>query len=416
MANVVKRNGPPAVPRVALLIETTGSAGRDILRGVARYARESGPWALRHEPRSQQFTEGWVPSWLDGWQGNGVLGRFETDAIVDAVRHANVPAVDLLGVRRDLPFPLVIPDDLAIGRLAAEHLLERGFRQFGYIGWQNERWSDQRGKAFKEKVAERGCECATMELPTFKTLPESWDAFIEDLVAWIKQRPKPLGLMLCYDHVGPPVTQACREAGVAVPEEVAIVGVDNNDVVCAICDPPLSSVCPNHEEVGYQGAALLDRIMTGGAAPAGPIVIPPRTVVVRQSSSVSAIEDPVVSAALSMIREHACNGLQVRDVAENVPVSRSVLQRRFQAVLGRSVHNEIVRVQLRKAQELLKETDLSVRTIAEKAGFKHPEYMAAVFKHRVGVTPVQYRRRYQMSESSYAEDPRQKSRPPLARA
>jgi LacI family transcriptional regulator len=255
-----------------------------------------------------------------------------------------------------------------------------------------------------------------MELPTFKTLPESWDAFIEDLVAWIKQRPKPLGLMLCYDHVGPPVTQACREAGVAVPEEVAIVGVDNNDVVCAICDPPLSSVCPNHEEVGYQGAALLDRIMTGGAAPAGPIVIPPRTVVVRQSSSVSAIEDPVVSAALSMIREHACNGLQVRDVAENVPVSRSVLQRRFQAVLGRSVHNEIVRVQLRKAQELLKETDLSVRTIAEKAGFKHPEYMAAVFKHRVGVTPVQYRRRYQMSESSYAEDPRQKSRPPLARA
>jgi LacI family transcriptional regulator len=131
---------------------------------------------------------------------------------------------------------------------------------------------------------------------------------------------------------------------------------------------------------------------------------------------VSAIEDPVVSAALSMIREHACNGLQVRDVAEKVPVSRSVLQRRFQAVLGRSVHNEIVRVQLRKAQELLKETDLSVRTIAEKAGFKHPEYMAAVFKHRVGVTPVQYRRRYQVSDSSYAESQPQKSRPPLARA
>ena len=416
MANVVKRSGPPAVPRVALLIETTGSAGCDILRGVARYARDGGPWALRHESRAQQFSEGWVPSWLDAWEGNGILGRFETDAIVDAVKHANVPAVDVLGVRRDLPFPLVTPDNPAIGRLAAEHLLERGFRQFGYIGWRNERWSDQRGQAFRDKLAERGCECAMMELPTFKTLPESWDAFIADLVTWIKQRPKPLGLMLCYDHVGPPVTQACGEAGVAVPEEVAIVGVDNNEVVCAICDPPLTSICPNHEEVGYQGAALLDRLMTGGPPPAQPIVVPPRSVVVRQSSSVSAIEDPVVSAALSMIREHACNGLQVRDVAEKVPVSRSVLQRRFQSVLGRSVHNEIVRVQLRRAQALLKETDLSVRTIAEKAGFKHPEYMAAVFKHRVGVTPVQYRRRYQVTESAHAQEQPRKGRPPLARA
>ena len=416
-STAAKRNGPPAVPRVALLIETTGVVGRDILCGIARYARESGPWALRHEPRSQQFTEGWVPTWLETWEGNGILGRIETDAMVDAVKHAKVPAVDLLGVRHDLPFPLVTPDNHAIGRLGAEHLLERGFRLFCFIGWEHERWSDARCQAFREKVRERGCDCAVLNLPTFKTLPERWDSFIDELVTWIRERPKPLGLMLCYDNVGPPVTQACREAGVAVPEEVAIIGVDNEEVICGICDPPLSSICPNHEEVGYQGAALLDRMMTGGAPPTKPIVVPPRTVVVRQSSSVSAIEDPVVSAALSMIREHACNGLQVRDVAEKVPVSRSVLQRRFQSVLGRSVHNEIVRVQLRKAQELLKETDLSVRTIAEKAGFKHPEYMAAVFKHRVGVTPVAYRRRYQVTDSSFAsEQPPQKTRPPLARA
>jgi LacI family transcriptional regulator len=190
------------------------------------------------------------------------------------------------------------------------------------------------------------------------------------------------------------VTQACRQAGVAVPEEVAIVGVDNDDPLCAICDPPLSSVCPNHEEVGYQAAALLHRMMCGEAAPAQPMMIAPRAVMARQSSEVSAIEDSVVSFALSMIRENACNGLQVRDVAEHVPVSRSVLQRRFRSVLGRSVHEEIVRVQLRKAQELLRETDLPLRVIAEKAGFNHQEYMGAVFKSRLSVTPGQYRRRY----------------------
>jgi LacI family transcriptional regulator len=413
---VNKRTGPPAVPRVALLIETTGVVGRDILCGIARYARESGPWALRHEPRSQQFTEGWVPTWLQTWEGSGILGRFETNAIVEAVKHAKVPAVDLLGVRHELPFPVVTPDNHAIGRLGAEHLLERGFRQFGFIGWEHERWSDARCQSFREKVRERGCDCAVLNLPTFKTLPERWDSFIDELVTWIRARPKPLGLMLCYDNVGPPVTQACREAGVAVPEEVAIIGVDNEEVICGICDPPLTSICPNHEEVGYQGAALLDRMMTGGAAPAQPIVVPPRTVVVRQSSSVSAIEDPVVSAALSMIREHACNGLQVRDVAEKVPVSRSVLQRRVPGgprPLGAQRNRPRPTPQ---GPELLKETDLSVRTIAEKAGFKHPEYMAAVFKHRVGVTPVQYRRRYQVTDSAYAEQQPQKTRPPLARA
>ena len=399
------KGNPPSVPHVALLIETQGGAGHDTLRGIARYVRESGPWALRHEPRTEMFTEGWVPAWLDRWKGNGILGRFETDAIVDAVRHAKVPAVDLLGVRRDLPFPQVLPDNEAIGRMAAEHLLERGFRQFGYIGWRHESWSEQRCRAYRETVLARGCDCAILQVPDFKSLPESWDVFIEQVSEWIRQQPKPMGLMLCFDYIGPPVTQACREARVAVPEEVAIIGVDNNDVVCAICDPPLTSVDPNHDEVGYLGAALLDRMMAGEPAQAEPIMVPPRTVVVRQSSSVSAIEDPVVSAALSMIREHACNGLQVRDVAQHMPVSRSVLQRRFLAVLGRSVHNEIVRVQLRKAQDLLKETELTVRTVAEKAGFKHPEYMAAVFKSRLGVTPGQYRKRYQPASAPIEDEP-----------
>jgi len=382
-----------SLPRVALLVETHG-AGRDMLRGIARYVRESGPWSLHHEERTQQFVEGWTPKWLESWRGHGVIGRIETESMAEAIRSSGAATVHLSGVARRSSFAQIVTDNDAIGRLAAEHLLKRGFRNFGYVGWQHELWSEQRRKSFQRCVSARGFQCESLQMPNFNTLPELWDQFTEQVVEWIRKQPKPLGLLLCYDHIGPPVTQACRLAGAAVPEEVSIVGVDNEEVVCAICDPPLSSVCPNHEEVGYQGAALLDRMMRGEKAPTKPIVIPPRTLLVRQSSSVSAIDDSLMTSALQMIREQACNGLQVGDIARRLPASRSVLQRRFRDVLGRNVHSEILRVQLDKAQNLLRETDLSVRTIAQKSGFKHPEYMATVFRAHLGVTPNKYRRKF----------------------
>src|SRR5262245_57902836 len=375
-----ERESSHVVPRVGVLVETAVGPGRDILRGIARYVRESGPWALHLEARPQIFVEGWEAKWMKNWKGQGIIARFDTKSTLAAVKRLGVPAVDVLGDMKDAKLPIVHVDDAAIARLAAEHLLERGFRQFGFVAHAGERGSDNRLDAFANSVGEHGYECNVLQAHDLHDLPEAWDDFIEEAAEWIRAQPKPLGLMLCNDGVGPLITQACRQAGIAVPEEVAIVGVDNDEPICAICDPPLTSVDANHEEVGYQAAALLDRMMQGEPWPKQPNFILPRAVVVRQSSAVSAIEDPIASIALRMIREHACNGLQARDVAARSTVSRSVLQRRFRAVLGRSVHEEIVRVQLRKAEELLRDTDLALRTVAEKAGFKHQEYMGAVFK------------------------------------
>jgi LacI family transcriptional regulator len=384
---------PHHPPKVALLVETQVGPGRDMLRGIARYVRESGPWALHLDPRLKQFEEGWEPTWLRSWNGSGIIARFETDSVVAAVKRSGLPAVDVLGDARDRHFPLVHVDDTAVAELAAEHLLERGFRQFGFLAKENEPWSDRRLVAFTTAVAKQGCPCRVFDVANID-LPEAWDTFIDRAEQWIREQPKPLGLMLCADPFGPPMTQACRQAGVAVPEEVAMIGVDNDEPLCIICDTPLTSVDPNHEEVGYQAAALLHRMMEGEPWPKHPLLVKPDRVVIRQSTDISAIEDPVVSAAMSLIREYACSGLQVTDVADRAPVSRSVLQRRFRSVLGRSVHEEIVRVQLRKAEELLRETELPLRTVAEKTGFKHQEYMGAVFKTRLGVTPGQYRRRH----------------------
>lgn len=395
----------PLLPRVALLIETRVGPGRDMLRGVARYVRESGPWSLHLEARENQFTEGWEPKWLGDWKGHGIIARCDTRTMINAISRAKVPAVDVLGAAPDCPFPLVHVDDGAVAQLGAQHLLDRGFRRFGFVTRADELWSQKRLEAFSTAVGRYNCTCDVLQAPDFETMPEAWDDLIEQAVQWIQKQHKPLGLMLCSDRVGPLMTQACRQAGVAVPEEVAIIGVDNDEPLCAICDPPLTSVCPDHEAVGYQAAACLDRMMAGDMSHREPMFVPPRAVIIRQSSDVSAIGDPTVSAALSMIREHACNGLQVRDLQKYVPASRAKLQRRFRAITGRSIHDEIVRVQMRKAQELLRETDLPLRTIALKAGFKHQEYMGAVFKSRTGMTPGQYRRQFKSNGSSVSARP-----------
>ncbi len=223
------------------------------------------------------FVEGWHPKWLDDWRGKGIIARLETDSLVEALKRTGVPAVDVLGDARHSTFPLVHVDDASISRMAAEHLIDRGFKQFGFVARAHEPWSDRRLAAFKDEVTKRGFDCAVLNVENIYEIEETFTTFIDHAAQWIAKQPKPLGLMLCNDTFGPPITQACRQAAVvAVPEEVAIVGVDNDEPICAICDPPLSSVDPNHEEVGYQAAALLDRMMAGKDFPSSPLLVSPK--------------------------------------------------------------------------------------------------------------------------------------------
>lgn len=377
-------------PHVALIVETSLGAGREILRGIAQYVREHGPWSIYHEPRNLEDS---VPAWLHRWQGDGIIARLENDRISRAVAESRLPSVDVLGTAPHPKIPLVHVSDAGLARLAAEHLLERGFRQFGYCGIERANWSLQREEAFVRIVGEAGCRCAVYHLPWLSRTDRSWEAEQERLARWVRQLPKPAGVMVCHDPRGQRVLEACRRAGVAVPEEVAVIGVDNDEPVCEVSDPPLSSVIPDFRGIGYQAAALLDRLMHGQAAPDGPLYLAPQGVAPRQSTDVLAMDDRDVAEAVRFIRQHACEPLAVDDVAEHVSLSRSVLKRRFRAVLGRSVHEEIVRMRIKRAQELLSQTDMPIRLIAERTGFHHQEYLGVVFKARTGRTPGDYRRR-----------------------
>jgi LacI family transcriptional regulator len=375
-------------PHVALLIETSLASGRDILRGIARYVREHEPWALYHEPHGLEES---VPRWLSRWKGEGIIARIQTRRMAKELAACKIPVVDVLGVVPDLPFPLVHVDNGAIARMAAGHLLERGLRQFGFFGIEGENWSQQRYVDFCASVATVQRDVPIYQLPRDATGLRSWERAENKLARWIAALPKPVGVMVCSDQRGPQFLEACRRAGASVPDEVAVIGVDNDEPLCEVCLPPLSSIEASHLSVGYQAAALLDGLLRGRAAPRKPILVGPQQTIARSSTDVLAVADPGIGAALRLIREQAHTGLRVDAIAQHVGLSRSVLQRRFRTLLGRSVHQEILAARIKRACELLVKTDLSLAAVAERAGFKHQEYMGAVFRARVGRTPAQVR-------------------------
>lgn len=218
-------------------------------------------------------------------------------------------------------------------------------------------------------------------------------------IRWIKRLPKPVGVMACNDMRGQQVLNTCRALGVAVPDEVAVIGVDNDEVLCTLSDPPLSSVVPDTERIGYETATLLDRMMRGGRGPDGQIFIKPKAIITRRSTEVLAVEDRQIAAATRFIREHACEGIDVSDVLRVVPMSRSTLDRRFFALMNCSPKDEILRVRLNRAKQLLAETNLSLPLIAEKLGLEHAEYLSRIFKKRVGLTPSEFRVRALLQNS-----------------
>jgi len=375
-------------PHVALLIETSLASGRDILRGIARYVREHEPWALYHEPHG--LTES-APSWIGRWGGDGIIARVQTRAMADELLATKIPVIDVLGVVPGLPFPLVHVDNRAIGRMAAEHLLERGIQHFGFFGVRGENWSEERYAGFGAAAARIEKQVALCELPRDAMDRRSWERVENKLAKWVRTLPRPAGIFVCSDQRGAPMLEACRRAGVHVPDEVAVIGVDDDEALCEVCDPPLSSIQADHLAVGYQAASVLDTLLRDGRFSAKPKLVTPETVVARRSTDTLATGDPAVAAALRFIRERSAPDVSVDAIAARSGLSRSVLQRRFRKLLNRSIHQEIILDKIKRARELLTKTNLPLAIVAERAGFKHQEYMGAVFQARLKTTPGRVR-------------------------
>ncbi len=369
--------------RIALLIETSNVYGRELLRGIHAWSREFADWSFRLVEQGRGAV---VPGWLSGWEGDGVIARVENERIGQALLELGLPVVDVSAALERAIFPQVLTDSAKAVALAIGHFEELGFREFAFCGDRSFHWSRERERHFAALVAEKGVACHVRPLRIAR--PE---AEIERLAAWLQALPKPVGVLACYDIRGQEVLEACRLAGLRVPEEVAVLGVHNDEILCELCDPPLSSVIPNARSAGYEAAALLSRMLRGEPSPVEARYIAPVGVAKRQSTDVVAIADRKIAAAVSFIQERACLGISVQDVLKAVPMARTQLERQFRRLVGRSPREQIERVRLAKVKEMLWRTNLPVAAIAESAGFEYPEYLTVAFKRVYGVTPRAYR-------------------------
>jgi LacI family transcriptional regulator len=389
-----RRRNRFALPHVALIVETSTAYGRAILSGISQYVREHGPWTVYIEQRSLQDP---APPWLERWDGDGIIARASTPQSARKLAKTGVPTIDLNDQVRGLGLPQIHSDHAAIARLAADHLIERGFRHFAYFGFPIFEWSVRRQESFTRHVLAAGHrihEGLPGRRVHWSHQQASWEDEIEGVAQWVKKLPKPLGIMAGNDIRGIQMLDACRRAGVAVPEEVAVVGVDNEELVCLLAYPPLSSVIPDAYQVGYESAALLDRMMKGHRATEMLRLIPPLSVAIRQSSDVTAIANPCLASAMQFIRESACHGIGVDDVLAHVSASRSALQRLFKNELGQTILDAITAMRMQRVKQLLAETDLSLNDIADRAGFSYVEYLSTSFRRQTGQSPSAYRREF----------------------
>lgn len=375
--------------RIGLAIGRSFAYDRGILRGISRYAEARPDWSFVSVILEQQPLR--------------ALGRRRPDALIAAVERPEMvralagwcrPLVDVAAVLPGLPFPRVGADNVDVARTAAAHFLDRGLRHFGFVGPPDTVYSTERFAAFQAALRAAGHAVAWYATPAdlpFDSLGRRWD-LDRGVHRWLRALPKPAGVFVPGDDWGVQAAEACRRVGLRVPEDVALLGVDDDDLDCELARPRLSSVIVPAERIGYEAAALLDRLLAGHRPPPGPILLPAQGVATRRSTEVLAIDDRDVVAAVRFIREHAHLPIRVDDVLRESPVRRRTLERRCRAALGWGLGEEIRRAHLERARRLLARTELPMAEIATKSGFTDFRHMAVAFHRALGVSPTTYRR------------------------
>ena len=360
-----------------------------VLRGITDYAQRHGPWTFHVNPERP----GASLRVLEGWPGDGVLADIRQAGERKAARQLGLPIVDLSGVYENPGLPRVAVDHVAVGRLAAEHLLARGFRRFAYYGLKNIWYAQQRGRGFMETTRLHGAECAKMEDRSSLTGGRAWRDSHELLQRWLRTLEPPVGLLAAHDIRASMVIDSCQEIGLRVPDDVGVVGVDDETVICEFRTVPITSVSRNDWKVGYEAAALLDRLMRGEPAPGADILIAPDRVVLRRSSDVLAINDPVLETVVRYIREHLHEDFSIDQLVRLVPLSRRWLQHRFKEYFGQTMHQFISGERVERAKRLLvAEPRLRLGEIARQCGFNETRGLRKTFERREGITPAQFRR------------------------
>jgi len=377
--------------RVGIVVQPTRMYCRRVVSGIAAVGIDAGWEWLLVPAEGMAAIAGASEGYLDG-----VIGHFSEPGLVVQLLESALPAVDISGAREEADIVRVSSDDVAVGRLAAAHLLSLGLTHFGFFGARSRHDSQSRQKGFGQIIEAAGLACQEFLWPAEGREDDASTEPNGELERWVAQLPKPAGVLASNDRRALQLLAVCRKREIAVPQSVAVLGVDNDEVFCELANPPLSSIALSTQRIGYEAARTLDRLMSGKKPTEKQLLIPPAGVVPRRSSDIPAIFDADVAAAVRYISLHVQDNLQIADVLREVPISRRSLHQRFRDVLGRTPAQEIRRAQIETAKHVLAETDEPMPRVAAMAGFSNAKQLGGTFHHTTGVTPTAYRRRHRL--------------------
>jgi len=389
-----RRKGPV---RVALFLEDMGPYGERAMQAIAQFAKGRGTWRVDMANFGEVTSDEIAAGKVDGV----IFGRWgELPALMNAISRSGVPAVDISGADEvQTPPARIMPDDRAVGVIAAEHFLARGFEHFAYYGLPDEfnhRWEKARRDGFRDTLAGRG-----FSTDCFNGSARGWNELhdhvhLAALSRWLVKLPKPCGVLCCIDAFAYEILRLSREAGIVVPEDVAVCGVDNRLWICMLANPTITSIPLDGAQAGARGAQLLAKLMAGRAVPQDPIFIAPLPIEQRESTNVYAFHDADVVEALHYIRDHCNRPIVIADMLRTIPVSRRSLEMRFKNLTGQTLQAEIWRAHLDRAKRLLLETDLSIYEVGENSGFRTSATFNVMFRRAIGMTPTEFRRQVKL--------------------
>jgi len=380
-------------PEVLLIFRTRFEECIAMLKGIAHFERTNNLWTTYHDDQAVAESD---PKWLHNRSWQGVISRHTTSELASTCLKLKIPLVDLNDTDLFPGVPKIRPNNIQIGRLGAEHFLERGYQNFGFAGFSNLGWSGERRDGYIEALRRAGHNCRVFDVIFPGSTTPFWDdKQIEKLAAWLKELPRPIGVMACIDLRSQQLINAAHKTKILVPEEMAVLGTNNDTFRCEMTIPALSSVAPNAFQSGFRAASLLNDLLAGRKIDSFDQRIDPLGVVARHSTDILAIDDEKIAAAINFIRQNACQGVTVDQVAEHTHISRSLMETKFRKYISRSPQAEIRRVQVGKISQLLVDTELPLKRIAELTGFEYTEYMCVLFKRLIGCPPGEYRTKMQ---------------------
>lgn len=385
--------------RVILLTDFSEEYAKLLLKGIVKYSNEHGSWVLCQMPLSFRDVHGIeeVLKWALKWESDAIIGQFYPTDNVDIFKQHGIIAIAQDFKSRFNELPNITGNHALAGKIGANYFMQKGFKNFAFYGFNDIVWSKERCDGFRNELKKNNLADNFFEYQN-DDFKELWYYESEPLTNWLKMLPKPVGLMACDDNQGHNITELCKQCNIKIPEEVAVLGVDNDEAICTLSAPPLSSISQAVEKGGYDVAALIDSLMNNPDQEYHDIIVEPTSVITRQSTDIYATSDSYISIILKYIHQNADKKMNVKDLTKLVPLSRRLLEVRFKQVTGQPIYSYLLNLRIERFAQKLLESDIPIVEIAMNIGFMDYKNISRQFKNIKGHTPSEYRTLYSLQK------------------